>query len=131
MATIKQMNRLLTDYLIPEGSKQRELIGYKIGFEFHKDWSMLMLAVTKAVGDGQIMKDTKQLFWYAIYPKAKNIGTFENSKYIIEGYYCAFTNDGRGRMGHGEKFNKNFLKKTQKLAIHYSLYRLVKNGLEY
>lgn len=131
MATIKQMNRVLTDYLIPEGSKQREHIGYKIGFEFHKDYQLLMLALSKAIGEGEKHKDDREVFWYAVYPRVKNTGTWENQKYAITGYSCAFSKNGYGRMGHGTKFNNDFLKKTQMLAIHYSLYRLVKNGLEY
>jgi hypothetical protein len=136
MATIKEMNRFLTDYLIPKGSKERNHIAYKIGFEFHDNWSMLMLAVGKAIGEGkEISYDDKlnKTFWYAIYPEIESVkpSTWENQKYVVKGYYCAFTKDGCGRIGHGVKFNKDFLKKTQILAIHYSLYRLVKNGLEY
>lgn len=93
---------------------------------FHTDYNHLMLCFKKVL-------DTEGN-WYAIYEYIKGEwqGTGKNKKYVRKKTYsCAFTTQGFGRMGYGEKFNHDFLKESIIMAMHYSLYRFIKKGREY
>jgi len=143
MLTIKKMNLTIAEWLYGEGkvalidhwkNKDNRLLGR---INFHENYDALMKAMEKAMGEGKEFKksdQSKQVFWYAVYPNLKIINPKEpTNKWIRETktYSCAFNRDGFGRMHYGNKFNKNFEKATPILAMHYSLYRLIKNGLEY
>lgn len=143
MASIKKMNLTIAEWLYGEGkvalidhwkTKNNRLVGR---INFHENYDALMKAMKKAMGEGKEFKNSdqsKQYFWYAIYANDKIINKQEpTNKWIrkVCTYSCAFTLNGRGRMDYGKKFNQNFEKATPILAMHYSLYRLIKNGLEY
>lgn len=92
---------------------------------FNENWELLMLAYNKFL----VANDT----WFAVYKFSRPTDKKnKNGDRIYEEFFkCAITTDGRGRMGHGEKFNQSFHKKSTILAMHYSLYRFIENGREY
>ena len=129
MASIQKMNETIYSYLFGEEQGNNS--------NFHEDFNLLMKAIEKAMGAG---KETKwggmgeSFFWFAVYPEREILNKREHSsKWIVKVglYSCAFTKYGMGRMEHGQKFNHEFQKSSPILAMHYSLYRLIKNGLEY
>lgn len=143
MATIKKMNITIAEWLYGKGhvftSRSWETEDGKIigKMDFHDNYDALMEAMQKAMGEGVKFKHFDKegnIFWYAIYPSVSTSNEKEKSSkwiYKVDYYTCAFTLKGRGRLDYGEKFNDDFRKPTPILAMHYSLYRLIKNGLEY
>ncbi len=93
---------------------------------FHEDYNHLMLAFNRVMAT--------EGTWYAIYESNRGEweGVGKKKKFVRKKrYLCAFTTNGMGRMGYGAKFNNDFAKESIILAMHYSLYRFIKNGKEY
>lgn len=139
MVSIKKMNLAIAEWLYGEGNirlidhwadKNNRLVGR---INFHENYDALMEAMQKAMGAGIEFNNSdayKKTLWYAIYPELKVVKSSEFI-YTVDTYICAFTEIGKGRLGYGKKLNKEFKKASPILAMHYSLYRLIKNGLEY
>lgn len=107
-------------------TKVNKFITDKNGCVFHENYNHLMLAFKKVL-------DTEGN-WYAIYETNRGEweGKGKNKKFVRKKrYLCAFTTQGFGRMGYGSKFNQDFAKESIISAMHYSLYRFIKNGREY
>ena len=149
MPSIKVMNQTIAKFLYGDGElmldnyyhlKKAKHNQQALNASFHEDYNILMSAFKKAMGAGKKISwnETKdKTMWYAIYPNTELIDIQDKKTKLhkvyreVTSYTCAFTENGNGRMGHGAKLNKDFDKKTIILAMHYSLYRLIKNGLEY
>lgn len=129
MASIQKMNETIYSYLFGEEQGNNS--------NFHEDYNLLMKAMEKAMGAGKEIKFSDMnlhFLSFAVYPDREILNKREHSsKWIVKvgSYSCAFTKYGMGRMEHGKKFNHEFQKSSPILAMHYSLYRLIKNGLEY
>jgi hypothetical protein len=139
MASVKKMNITIAEWLYGKGhiftsSSWETEDGKIIGkMDFHDNYDALMEAMQKAMGAGIEFNNSdayKRTLWYAIYPELKVVKSSEFI-YTVDTYICAFTEIGKGRLGYGEKLNQEFKKASPILAMHYSLYRLIKNGLEY
>lgn len=129
MASIQKMNETIYSYLFGEEQGNNS--------NFHEDYNLLMKAMEKAMGAGKEIKFSDMnlhFLSFAVYPDREILNKREHqSNWItkIGSYYCVFSLHGMVRSGHGEKMNHEFRKPSPILAMHYSLYRLIKNGLEY
>jgi hypothetical protein len=129
MASIREMNKVIAEWLYGKG-KASESGFWNTGkslmiMNFDSNSSILMDAMSKIMNEN---------YWYAVHPITQ--GEWEDSgknrKFVKNRYYfCAFTSDNRGRLGYGKKITKVFFKKTPNLAMQYSIYRFIKNGLDY
>lgn len=129
MASVKKMNEIIATHLYGDNQQQPQ--------NFHEDYNLLMQAIQKSMGEGKEVDYTdtnNQLLWFAILPERTILNKREgirNWKTTIDGYSCAFSKLGFSKVGYGEKFNHEFKQSSPIRAIHYSLYRLIRNGLEY
>lgn len=152
MASIKNMNQTIAKWLYGDGEITNEVNMLKepywilhvdgkeilpIQTSFDTNYNALMKAMEKAIGGGKeipYQDCAKEMMWYAVYPDVEILNKREGIKNWsakVSKFSCAFTSKNAMRVGHGEKFNHEFVKSSPILAMHYSLYRLIKNGLEY
>lgn len=137
MASIKNMNLKIAEFLY--GKENINLFGEDPNFKinFHEDYNILMQAVEKAMGAGkQLPYDDMRnnMFWFAVYPEREILNKREGANRWwakVSSFSCAFSPYGIGRAGYGKKFNHDFEQSSLIRSIHYSLYRLITNGLEY
>lgn len=132
MASIKNMNLTIAEFLYGKDANLDVL-----STNFHEDYNILMKAVEKAMGAGkQLPYDDMRtnMFWFAVYPEREILNKREGANKWwakVSTFSCAFSPYGISRAGHGKKFNHEFEQSSLIRSIHYSLYRFIKNGLEY
>lgn len=138
--TIERMNQVIAMWLYGKGKiiRGENVLGDKYWLLRVGKKEILPYQTTFDSNGNCLMECMKKImklgYWYAVYPTESGEweGKGKKQKYVTkEKYYCAFTSGGFGRMGYGDKLNKDFLKDTPELAMQYSIYRLITNGLEY
>lgn len=129
MASVKNMNAEIALFLNGNSESQPQ--------NFHEDYNLLMIAMDKAIGVGQELSPDdfhEKILFFSIYPNKEILNKREGNLkliYKIKSYSCVFTKFGVNRISFGAKLNHEFEQSSIIRAMHYSLYRLIKNGLEY
>jgi len=140
MPTIQKMNQEIAQWLYGKGeiTYSKNMLGTRYWVLTVKKKEILPMDTSFDTNYNALMKAFNKVLetdgtWYAVYKYKDGAwkGKGKNKKWIYKDiYYCPFTKNAM-RIGYGEKLNKDFRKESIILAMHYSLYRFIKKGIEY
>jgi hypothetical protein len=140
MPTITKMNQEIAQWLYGKGkiTYSKNMLGNRYWILTVKKKEILSMDTSFDTNYNALMKAFNKVLetdgtWYAVYKYKERVleGKGKNKKHIYKDiYYCPFTQNAM-RIGYGAKLNKDFKKESIILAMHYSLYRFIKNGIEY